>query len=289
MLLIATFVLGVTEASVAQTTMEPWLTRSADNSRSGWNPREGQLTQELVATKGIVRATIIPVIGDARGMEAQPLILPNVKTARGNRDVMVLPSMADIVRGVDAHDGSGIWQVPLGVPVTGSQSIDSKQINQFWGCLSTGVIDPDTQRLYQVCWLSPDKSGNPKTARYYMFVLSMADGSEVVPHVLIDGKSGNQDFNAGMRKQRSSLVETNVNGVKTVLGCSGTTFETAAGASGYCFAFDVASNKVSAMLALSAGEGAGVWMAGQGAAADGQGFLYLTTGNGDFDGAYPVG
>jgi hypothetical protein len=208
-----------------------------------------------------------------------------VKTARGTRDVMVLPSMADVVRGVDAHDGSGIWQVTLGMPITGSQSIDSKQINQFWGCLSTGVIDADTQRLYQVCWVSPDKTGNPQTARYFMFVLKVADGSQVVPPVLIQGKSGTQDFNAGMRKQRSSLVETNVNGVKTIFGCSGTIFETQAGvASGYCFAFDVASNRVSAMLATTAGEGAGVWMAGQGAVADAQGNLYVLTGNGDFDG-----
>jgi hypothetical protein len=264
--------------------MVPWLTRSADNARSGWNPRETQLTQASVASKGIIRATIIPVIGDARGVEAQPLILPNVKTKRGTRDVMVLPSMADIVRGVDAHDGSGIWQFTLGTPITGSQNIDSHQINQFWGCLSTGVIDPDTQRLYQVCWVSPDKTGNPQTARYFMFVLKVADGSQVVPPVLIQGKSGTQDFNAAMRKQRSSLVETNINGVKTVFGCSGTTYETGAGASGYCFAFDVASNTVSAMLALTAGEGAGVWMAGQGAAADSQGYLYVTTGNGDFDG-----
>jgi hypothetical protein len=239
-----------------------------------------------VESKGIVRATIIPVIGDARGMEAQPLILPNVKTARGIQDVMVLPSMADGVRGVDAHDGSGIWQVTLGMPITGSQRIDSHQINQFWGCLSTGVIDADTQRLYQVCWVSPDKTGNPQTGRYFMFVLKVADGTQVVPPVLIQGKSGTQDFNAAMRKQRSSLVETNVDGVKTVFGCSGTIFETQAGvAAGYCFAFDVASNKVSAMLAMTAGEGAGVWMAGQGAAADPQGSLYVLTGNGDFDGA----
>jgi hypothetical protein len=280
--LITALVLGAVEQpSAAQTTMEPWLTRSADNSRSGWNPHERQLTQASVAAKGIIRATIIPVSGDARGMEAQPLILPNVKTALGTRDVLVLPSMADVVRGVDAHDGSGIWQVTLGVPVTGSQSIDMHRINQFWGCLSTGVIDPDTQRLYQVCWVSPDNSGKPETAQYFMFVLNMADGSQVVPPVQIEG----QNFEKGMRKQRSALVETNVNGVKTVFGCAGTVQETAAGASGYCFAFDVASNKVSAMQALSAGEGAGVWMAGQGAAADGQGFLYLTTGNGDFDGA----
>jgi hypothetical protein len=95
---------------------------------------------------------------------------------------MVLPSMANVVRGVDAHDGSGIWQVTLGMPVNGSQQIDSHNINQHWGCISTGVIDPDTKRLYQVCWVSPDNSGNPQTAtKYFMFVLNVADGSQVVP------------------------------------------------------------------------------------------------------------
>jgi hypothetical protein len=265
-------------------TMVSWLTRSADNARSSWNAHESQLTQASVGTKGIVRATIIPVIGDARGMEAQPLILPGVKTSRGTRDVMVLPSMADVVRGVDAHDGSGIWQVTLDVAVKGSGKIDYHVINDHWGCLSTGVIDPDTKRLYQVCWVSPDKSGNPETARYKMFILNVSDGSNVVPPVLIDGTSGTQSFNSTMRKQRSSLVETNVNGVKTVFGCSGTVYETGAGAAGFCFAFDMATNKVSAMLALTSGEGAGVWMAGQGPAADDQGNLYLLTGNGDFDG-----
>jgi len=103
---------------------------------------------------------------------------------------------------------------------------------------------------------------------------------------MIAGTSGTQDFNATMRKQRSALTETNINGVKTVFGCSGTIFETQADvASGYCFAFDVANNKMAAMLATTAGEGAGVWMAGQGAAADPEGHLYVTTGNGDFDGA----
>ncbi len=283
-LLICAFFLVVIASCFAQSTMTPWLTRSADNSRSGWNSHETQLTQASVLTKGIIRATIIPVVGDARGMEAQPLILPNVQTARGIRDVLVLPSMANVVRGVDAHDGSGIWQVTLGTPINGSRNIDFHLINQFWGCLSTGVIDADTKRLYQICWVSPDRSGNPQTARYFMFVLNVGDGTQVVPPVLIEGKSGTQDFNSTMRKQRSSLVETNINGVKAIFGCSGTIYETAAGASGYCFAFDVASNKMTAMLALTAGEGAGVWMAGQGAAADPEGNLYVITGNGDFDG-----
>jgi hypothetical protein len=281
---------------VAQNMM-PWVTRSADNARSGWNSHETVLTQTVVSTKGIVRSTIIPLMGDARGMEAQPLILPRVTTPLGVKDVLVLPSMANFVRGVDAHDGSSIWQTQLGTPVTstsGQNGIDRWGINEHWGCISTGVIDPDLKRLFQVCWAIPNAQGKPMPAsaastdstkaRYFMFVLNVGDGSLVVPPVMIQGSSDGQDFNKFARKQRSSLVETNVSGVRTVFGCSGTIQETVRGAAGYCFAFDVASNNLTAIFATTAGEGAGIWMAGQGAAADAQGNLYVITGNGDFDG-----
>ena len=260
--------------------MQPWLTRSADSSRSGWNSHETVLTQASVKTKGVSFKTVVPVVGDARGMEAQPLILPGVKTSRGIRDVMVLPSMADVVRGVDAHDGSGIWQVTLGTPIQGSGAIDFHNINDKWGCLSTGVIDPDTARFYQVCWLSTDGSGNPDTGRYFMFVLNVADGSQVVPPVLIDGL----DFNKEKRKARSSAVLINQNGVKTVLQCTGSVNETTNGPSGYCFAFDVATNKVTAMMATSQAKGAGIWMAGSGVTCDSDQDCFAMTGNGAFDG-----
>jgi hypothetical protein len=260
--------------------MQPWLTRESDNARSGWNSNETLLTQQSVTAKGVSLVTVVPVVGDARGMEAQPLILPGVSTSRGTRDVMVLPSMADVVRGVDAHDGSAIWQVTLGIPVQGSGAIDFHLINDKWGCLSTGVIDPDTARDYQVCWVSPDGSGNPQTARYYMFVISVADGSQVVPPVLIDGL----DFNTEMRKARSSAVLIHPQGVKTVLQCTGSVNETTNGPSGYCFAFDVATNKVTAMMATTQDKGAGIWMAGAGVACDNNQDCYAITGNGAFDG-----
>ena len=284
---------------VSAQTMSPWLTRSGDNARSGWNSHETTLTQANVTSPGIARSTTVKLVGDARGMEAQPLIVPSVTTAMGVRDLMVLPSMANVVRGVDAHDGTGIWQVSLGTPITGSKSIDMWQINQFWGCLSTGVIDAGLGRLYQVCWVIPNANGtplpeapastDPTLARYFMFVMNVGDGTLVTPPVMLTGSSGGQDFNKFPRKQRSSLVETNVSGVKTVFGCSGTIQETSKGAAGYCFAFDVATNKVAAMLATTAGEGAGIWMAGQGASADADGNLYVITGNGDFDGATQFG
>ncbi|HVV53240.1 MAG TPA: hypothetical protein VHO06_26515, partial [Polyangia bacterium] len=294
-------------AGAAAQAMVPWLTRSADNARSGWNPHETLLNQASVTAKGIARTTIIPVLGDARGMEAQPLILPNVKLPDGSRhDVMVLPSMANVVRGVDAHTGAELWKKDptLGTPIAGNTptgpkkarpdgcagdypTIDCHAINDKWGVLSTGVIDPETARLYLVAWVSPD--GTPQKASHYVFVLNVADGTPVVPPVLVQGSSQGQTYAGTMRKQRSSLVLTDVGGRKTVFWASGTVQETGNRAAGWIFAFDCASNTVAAALAMTAGEGAGIWMGGQGLVADAQGFLYATTGNGDFDGQTQFG
>src|SRR5262249_55944716 len=155
------------------------------------------------------------------------------------------------------------------------------------GVLSTGVIDPDTQRVYFVAWVSPD--GTPQKANHYVFVLHVADGSQVVAPVLVTGTSGTQSYASTMRKQRSSLVLTNVNGHKTVLWGSGTVLETGKGAAGWVFAFDCATNAITAALAMSQGRGAGIWMGGQGMAADAQGFLYAVTGNGSFDAVHDFG
>jgi hypothetical protein len=161
-------------------------------------------------------------------------------------------------------------------------TIDCHGINDKWGVLSTGVIDPDTQRVYLVAWVSPD--GTPQKANHYLFVLNVADGSQVVKPILIAGTNGTQSYSSVMRKQRSSLLLTNINGRKTVFWASGTVQETGNKAAGWVFAFDCATNSIAAALAMSQGEGAGIWMGGQGLAADKQGFLYAITGNGDFDG-----
>jgi hypothetical protein len=87
-----------------------------------------------------------------------------------------------------------------------------------------------------------------------------------------------------MRKQRSSLVMTNIAGRKTIFFASGTIQELGTGAAGWVLAYDVATNKVAASLATSQGFGGGIWMGGQGLAADSQGYLYGVTGNGSFDG-----
>src|ERR1700731_1883490 len=151
-------------------TLQPVTTRAFDNSRFGANTHETILTRDNVVAKGMSRVTTIPVYGDARGTESQPLILPGVKLKDGStHDVMILPSMANVVRGVDAETGAALWQTSLGRPINGGASIDMHQINDHWGVLSTGVIDPETKRVYMVAWISPD--GTPQNGMQHVCVL----------------------------------------------------------------------------------------------------------------------
>lgn len=269
----------------SQTQTPPGIyTRNYDNDRSGDNLNETILTPNYLLTKGIVLRTVIPVNGDARGMESQPLILPGVKLANGTvHNILVLPSMANQVRGVDAETGADIWDVTLCNPALGGASIDMHLINQHWGVLSTGVIQPSTQRVYMVAWCSAN--GTPQSAQHYVYSLNLKDGTQANPPVLVTGTSGNQTYDSQMRKQRSSLVIEPIDGHDTIFWASGTVLETGNGAAGWMFAYDCDSNKITAVLAMSQGRGAGIWMGGQGLAADSSKYLYAITGNGSFNAA----
>lgn len=259
----------------------PVLKRSYDNSNTGANLAETTLTQANVLSQGIRQIFTLPMEGDARGCEAAPLIVPSVAVDDGTtRDLCIVCSMNGLVYAFDANDSDIIWCKKLSVPVNGSKSIDAWMVNDHWSVLSTPVIDAQTNRLYAVAWTSA--TGNAATGYYQMHVLNLKDGSRVCPPVPIEGTSNGQTWNSMMRKQRSSLLMTNVGGKKTVFFGCGTVSESAVGAAGWVVAFDCANNRVLAALALSNGEGAGVWMGGSGLVADASGYLYAVTGNGGF-------
>ena len=73
--LIALIVILAAALPAWRQTLQPVTTRTFDNSRSGANTHETILTRDNVVARGIRRVTIIPVFGDARGTESQPLIL----------------------------------------------------------------------------------------------------------------------------------------------------------------------------------------------------------------------
>ena len=230
--------------------------------------------------------------GVAKG---NPSSFPKSLVGGAVHDVVILCSMADSVRAYDANNGAPLWTRKLGTPIPGSRAIDGWLINDHWGILSTPVIDPDTNTLYCVTWSSTDAT--VAKAVHTLYSLKLSDGSNAKPPLSLEGATYNpghgvplQTFKGSARKQRSGLLLTSINGRKTVFVACGTIQETAANARGWVIACDVASNTVSAGWAsTSRYSGGGIWMAGQGVAADSDGFLYALTGNGSFDGVTEFG
>ncbi len=292
-LLLTLFLAAAVLAQAPSGVMAPVLTRAFDNSRTGLNPHETTFTQATVRTRGIRRLATLALPGDARGTEGQPLILPSVRMADGaTHDLVLISAMDNTVRAFDANTFALLWQRSLGNPVQGSAAIDMHRINDHWGVLSTGVLDPATATWYGVALTSPD--GTPQRGSHAVYAIDLRTGQLAAPPAPLAGQtyqppqSGTkpsplQRWDATMRKQRSSLVMTSVAGRKTLFFGAGTVLETTAGAAGWIFAYDLATHRITASVALSAGYGAGLWMAGQGLCADANGDLFGVTGNGSFD------
>jgi len=188
------------------------LTRAYSNDRSGANTQENVLTAAVVRTRGIKRLFSLPLPGDRRGAEAQPLIVPGVALPGGRtRDLVLLATMANQVFAFDANDGSPVWERALGTPITSSSQIDEHPINDHWGILSTPVVDSAAGVIYACAWVSPD--GSPGHAQHWLHALSIVDGHAVHPPLNLEGATYDpghglqaQRFASATRKQRASLL-----------------------------------------------------------------------------------
>jgi hypothetical protein len=265
-------------------------TRSYDNARTGANSAEPTLTADSVSTRGIRRLSTLHVPGDARGVEAQPLVVPNVELADGTtREVIYLASMANDILAFDAADGGLLWSTHLGTPVKGSKAIDAWLVNDHWGILSTPVIDVATNTLYAVSWTSADAT--VAHARHVLHAVDLRDGKVQGGPLDLEGASFDpghglpeQRFRSAPRKQRASLLLTTITGVTTVFIAFGSVKETDDSSRGWIIACATSPLSIAgAWTATSRGHGGGIWQGGAGIAADDHGFIYAMTGNGTFD------
>jgi PQQ enzyme repeat len=261
-------------------------TRSYDNTRAGANTQESILTPASISQRGIKRLFTLSLPGDARGCEAQPLIVPGVRLTDGSsHDVVYIATMANQVFAFDANTGAQLWVVQLGMPIKGTQSIDAHLINDHWGILSTPVVDLQTGILYACAWTSPN--GSAQSGRHFLHALRLSDGGAAHPPLNLEAVTYNpghgrpvQHFRSAERKQRAALLL--LEGV--VFIAFGTIAESAATARGWLIAVDTTKFQVSATWTSTAhGSGGGIWHSGGGPAADAAGNIYVLTGNGDFD------
>lgn len=262
------------------------LMRSYDRARTGATTNETLLTPAAVRDRGIRRLFSLGMPGDARGCEAQPLIVSGVRLKDGSvRNVVYLATMANDVFAYDAENGSLLWKVNLGTPVKGSRMIDAWGINDNWGILSTPVIDEEAGLLYACAWISENRT--VERAQHFLHAVSLQDAKQMRPPLNLEGALfdpghglARQQFRSAQRKQRAALLLLN----GAVFIGFGTILETSETARGWLIAVDTATWSIAATWCSTArGSGGGIWMSGAGPAADAAGNIYIVSGNGDFD------
>ena len=214
-------------------TMQPVLKRSYDLANSCIQPTEAKLTSAYVSANGVRLLGTLQMTGDKVGAESQPLVVPSVMMPDGfAHDIIVLTDMAGNCWCWDANTFQLLWKQHLVNPILGTTAIDAWNINQFWSFVSSGVIDTSVTPpvLYAVGWQSPD--GTADRGMHYFHAINLNDGSQSqapidLASISFQPPSGPvQNYNATMRKQRSSLTMATIQGKKTVMWAAGTVAET---------------------------------------------------------------
>jgi len=287
----------VTTAGVVQAATSV-LTRSYDNGRTGAITNETTLTPDIVA-HGLTKRLSLSIPDDPR-IEAQPLYVPGMLMPDGKRhDVLYAFSMANTVWAFDARDGTVLWHTrSLGTPFRPApgDAVDvNPPINVAWGIVSTPVIDLPSSTLFIVNWRL-DKHGNRVL---HLNALRLRDGHLRHHPLTIRGSVVNaagQTIKLNpVQKQRAALLLVPLRGTpsppahKMLYVAFTGAEEMPAGATpatvnhGWVIAFDVTTwRQVAAWNVTPSSFGGGIWQGAQGPAADGQGNVYVLTGNGGY-------
>jgi hypothetical protein len=256
-----------------------------DNGRSGLNNKETSLSPGNVSAKSFGKLFSYLVDGYAY---AEPLLMSNVTIKGASHNVVYVATERDSVYAFDADShGSGtpLWQVSLlksgETPLTGAQVLPNQ------GITSTPVIDPASKTIYVVSAQKSSASGST----YRLNALDITTGAQkfggpVTIHASVPGTNSTAVNGVvslpGSCVQRAALLLANGNVYLGFGNCH----------SGWLLSYNaqtLAQNGVFNASPNLDGEGTfggagGVWMGSGGPVADGAGNIYVSTGNGPWDG-----
>ncbi len=275
---------GSTTATVTVSGTANITTFHMDPNRSGLNDQETVLTTANVAPATFGKLFSCPVDGYVYGA---PLILSNQTINGAVHNVLYVATENDSVYAYDSDTcggGTPLWKVSL--LQSGETPLTGGPIAPYEGVTSTPVIDPITGTLYV---LSTQKSSSGSTFR--LNALDVTNGAqEFGGPVTINASvaATNSDSVNGVQTldtsciQRAALLLANGNVYIGFGGCH----------SGWLLAYSASSLTQVGVFNASPdlnGEGAyasagGIWMGGAGPVADSKGNVYVTTGNGPWDG-----
>ena len=268
------------------------LTQHNDNARSGLNPNETRLTPANVNVSSFGKLFTQSVDGVIAG---QPLYASQVLMNDGNvHNVVYVATQNNSVYAFDADSAMGnnaspLWSVSLNDGGTPDPIADYGCTGTHYteiGIMGTPVIDdPGVTTLYVVA-KTVTGTGSSAVRTFSLHALDVASGNERLGGpVVITGtapsSNGSGTFNPIFQMQRPALLLQN--GVVYIAfggnGCDEYAYN------GWLFAYNSRTLKQeSAFLVTPGGVRASIWQGGSGPAADEDGFIYVVTANGTYDG-----
>ena len=261
-----------------------------DNQRSGLNAAEGILTPQNVTSATFGKLFSYTVDGYIYG---QPLLVSNLTVNGALHNVVFVATETDNVYAFDASNftsNAPLWQVSLLQP--GESLITNASIQPSIGVTSTPAIDLTTNTMYVVSTqTSPATSGT-----FRLHALDITTGQEkfggpVLVKAQVPGT--NSDSINGIVYLTTSCIQR-----PALLLANGSLFiGFGACHSGWLLSYNAQTLTQTGVFNASPnlnGEGSfggagGVWMGGGGPVADDLGNIYITTGNGPYDGRRHLG
>ena len=262
-----------------------------DNSRTGGYTQETVLTPANVSGGQFGKVFTTPVDG---WVYAQPLYMSNVSIGGSTHNVLYVATENDTLYALDAATGTIYWHYSLipanGIPVSSSADLNCTDLVPEIGVTGTPVIDATTGTIYLVA-----KSKVGATFYQYLHAIDLSTGAEkfggpvniqaTFPGTAGDGNGTTLTFNTMLQNQRAALLLENGH---VVIGwgshCDNNPWH------GWVMSYSASTLAQEAAYNTSPdGYGNGVWMAGNGLAADPSGNIYFATGNGTWNGTTDIG
>ena len=294
---------GTTKLTVAPAGLAAVTTRQYDNGRTGQNTSETILTPSNVNASQFGKLFSQAVDGQ---MFAQPLYVANVAIpGKGTHNVVFAATENDTVYAFDADSNTGgnatyLWKASLvdtahGAPAGATAAPASVTtpgncpilMSPTMGITSTPVIDLTTNTMYVVAF---SLEGTQLVNRLHAIDITTGNEKSPGPKVIDATVSGTGDGSSNGQLTFSKLGQGQFirpalllsNG--TIYIASGSLCEGISPYHGWLFAYTASTFSQQAALVLTPnGGGGGIWMSGEGLAADASGNVFLATGNGTFD------
>jgi uncharacterized protein (TIGR03437 family) len=270
------------------------LTYHNDLSRTGQNLNETILTPALLEAGEFGPLFSYPVDGQ---VYAQPLYMWGLNVAgKGFHNVVFIVTEHDSVYAFDADSNTGsntapLWQASFINPAAGITSVPAatlgcQAITPEVGITGTPVIDPQSGTLYVVAMTLEDSG---QTYVHRLHALDVATGQEKPgsPVEIEASAPGTGDgttavtFKPWLYKERAGLLL--LNGVVYTAWsshCDSGNYH------GWMISYDAKTlRRVAIYTSTPNWEAGSIWQSGAAPAADGNGNIYMVTGNGTFDAA----